>query len=110
MYKKTVVLTLLLVIATCSTSVGYYFGSNGNMSSYPTFYESKPSRPFCFNTTPDKYAEDRYKQDAEEYIKKSKQYINNCNNDIETIQRAKSNVVSDVNQFISEYNSYIRSN
>ena len=109
MRTKIAVIALLILVATCSTSVGYYMGYGGNMGTYPTFYEMKPSKPYNFGTTVDQYAQDRYKKNAEEYIEHGKQYIDNCDSDIQKIQNARSDAVSDINSFIKEYNSYIRS-
>lgn len=91
---KAKILLALAVIMLCSLSysLGYGYGSSNMGYYYPSFsgYLS-------------------YSPSAEElgrYIDEAKEYVDNCNADIELIEEARNRAIDDANNAIRNYNLY----
>ena len=100
MKKIALASALALVIATASASMGYLYG---NMITYPSFSAMEPSRPF----SDDEYELSAYRDEVEYYVSQGKEYIENCENDIQTIQQERDAAVDQINRVINEYNDFV---
>lgn len=93
-FMKAKILLILIVAVLCSFSysLGYGYGSSNMGYYYPSF---------------DGYLS--YDPSAEElgrYIDEAKEYVNNCNADIELIIEARNRAINDANDAINNYNLY----
>lgn len=99
---------IIMLLAFSSTFLFGYISSRSNiLGIYPSF-ESKairPSKPYG----KDEYSINRYKREVREYAEDAENYVKAGNNDIETIERAKSMAIQSANQVIEEYNRFMRS-
>ena len=100
MKKIILASAMVLVIATASASMGYLYG---NMITYPSFSAMGPSRPF----SDDEYELSAYRDEVEYYVAQGKEYIENCENDIQTIQEERNAAVDKINRVINEYNDFV---
>ncbi|SFA76475.1 hypothetical protein [Selenomonas ruminantium] len=90
MKRNIAILLAAIFISGLSMAVGYAWGYGSNMSwSYPSFR----SAPYM----PSKY-------EIEQYIRDGKDYVDNCNNDIDEIARKRSEAVDSVNRAVRDYN------
>lgn len=94
---KKIILIILLLPFNC-----FGFGSsNMDVLGYPKFREMEPTYPY----SRDRYSMERYRLEVEEYREKAEKYIKNANNDIESIEDAKRDVIRKANRVIQQYNS-----
>ena len=100
MKKIVLASAMALVIATTSASMGYFYG---NMITYPSFSAMEPSHPFSDN----EYELSTYRDEVEYYVAQGKEYIENCENDIQTIQEERDAAVDKINRVINEYNDFV---
>ncbi|MFZ2781347.1 MAG: hypothetical protein WAZ99_11235 [Rectinemataceae bacterium] len=102
--KRALVIVIILVVAV-SFVFGYVNSFTNLYGSYPSFSSktSKPSKPW----SKDSFLASRYKQEVEQYRDDGDSYIRAANNDILTIESAKRDAQSDVNDAIREYNSWV---
>ena len=89
--KRIIAITLsAITLSSLSMAIGYAWGYGSNMSwTYPSF-RSAPYMPTEY--------------EIEQYINDGKEYVNNCNNDIEEIIRKRKEAVESVNRAVRDYN------
>lgn len=90
---KRILIILIISILWCS-SVAFayvYGGSNLGFSGYPAFSSYLSYRPS--------------KYEMEQYIANAKEYVENCNYDIQRIQEAQAAAIDEVNDAIYRYNN-----
>lgn len=96
---------ILVGLGCCLAASGafaYYGGSNLDYPGYPDFSVYRPNPPFSH----DRYAYDSYRNEVEEYVRKAKEYVENGNNDIETIGEKQREATRKANQVIEEFNDW----
>ena len=102
MKKLAVTTALILVIITASASMGFLYG---NLITYPFSMEQRrPRKPF----SDDEFSLSNYQREAEEYVRRGKEYIENCDQDILSIQRERDDALDEINSFIREYNNFAK--
>lgn len=91
---KTKILFALAVLALCSFSysLGYGYGSSNMGYYYPSF-----SGYLSYNPSAEELGR---------YIDEAKEYVDNCNADIELIEEARNRAIDDANNAIRNYNLY----
>ena len=99
MKKRMLITVFILLLCVTSSAVGYY----GNII-YPTFDSYKPNKPF----SREQWELDRYRRDVEDYVQDCEEYVRNAENDIRAIQQAIKSAISDANNAVEEYNSFLR--
>ncbi len=105
--NKVVLVAVLALSSTMSMALGYVIGdSNLGFMGYPSFSskQTKPRKPY----SKDEWALDSYRREVERYVEASKEYVNACNGDMESIRDEKSKAIRESNAVIDEYNSFIR--
>ena len=100
MKKIILASAMALVIATASASMGYLYG---NMITYPSFSAMDPSRPF----SDDEYELSAYRDEVEYYVAQGKEYIENCDSDIQAIQEERNAAIDRINRVVNEYNDFV---
>jgi hypothetical protein len=89
--KKILLLILVFVLCVSSVAFGYVMGgSNLDFMGYPKFkaYLS--------------YAPSR--DEVEMYVQEAKKYVENCNNDIQSVREAQRDAIRKANDAIDSYN------
>ena len=78
----------------------------GNLITYPSFSmeQRRPRKPF----SDDEFSLSNYQREAEEYVRRGKEYIENCDQDILSIQRERDDALDEINSFIREYNNFAK--
>lgn len=103
--KKIIPLVFSLIYAGCT--YGYVMGgSNLGYSGYPEFSQFEPRPPY----NRDQYSFDQYRNDVERYIRELKEYVENCNSDIERIRERKNEAIEKGDRIINEFNNWARGN
>lgn len=101
--KRSLLLTLIVLLCAVSASMGYYGGSNMGYF-YPSFSEIPPSKPY----SSDEYSISQYRREVEEYIAAAEEYVSNAKGDIELIRESINNATNEANAVIDEYNLWAR--
>lgn len=103
MKKLAATIALILVMITASASMGFLYG---NLITYPSFSmeQRRPRKPF----SDDEFSLSNYQREAEEYVRRGKEYIENCDQDILSIQRERDDALDEINSFIREYNNFAK--
>lgn len=103
MKKLTTTIALTIILMTASASMGFLYG---NLVTYPSFSmeQRRPRKPF----SDDEFSLSNYQREAGEYVRRGKEYIENCDQDILSIQRERDDALDEINSFIREYNSFAK--
>lgn len=91
MQKKLVIGTVLLTLWSASVACAYVMGgSNLGGLGYPEF---------------DQYISyDPSREEVERYVEDAKQYVENCNYDMQRVNEARNNAIDKANEAINNYN------
>lgn len=97
---------LLIITALYACYSFAYIGdkSNFGLSEYPEFYRSQPYPP----AGKDKFSYDQYRYEVEEYVKKTKEYLEAADNDIRRIQDAQEKAARKAKQVIEDFNNWVQ--
>lgn len=91
MYKKIAISAAILALCSTSAALGYvYGGSNLGYSGYPAFDE-------YLSYNPSKY-------EVEQYVDEAREYVENCDYDIQRILEAKADAINQANEAVANYN------
>ena len=91
MKRKILFLTIGIFMCSTSAALGFVIGgSNLPLSDYPEF-----KKYLSYNPT---------QYEMEEYVRAAKEYIANCDNDIDRIHDVKRETIKKVNQTVDDYN------
>ncbi len=88
--KKIALVLTVVMISLGSFSAGYAYYGYSNMGYYPSFDAYLP-----FNPT---------RAEVGEFVDRAKEYIDACDNDIETIRNARNDAVDRANDAIRNFN------
>lgn len=92
MFRRTLTVFIILVLWCSSVAFAYvYGGSNLGFSGYPAFSSYLSYRPS--------------KYEIEQYIADAKEYVENCNYDIQRIQEAQAAAIDEATDAIYRYNN-----
>lgn len=99
----------LIVIATCLVLIPFqnsfaYGGSNLDFSGYPEFREMEPMPPY----DKDEYSVQNYSFQVDEYVNKAKRFIENGNNDIDTIKKEQKEAIDKANRVVDDFNLWLK--
>lgn len=101
--KVGVVLFLILSVFSNANAL-VIGGSNLGVMGYSAFNEVTPNQPY----NSDEFNFNMYRNDTETYVNQAKEYIENCNRDIERIKEKQQEAINKANQAIDDFNSWAR--
>ena len=92
MKAKILLILIVAVLCSFSYSLGYGYGSSNMGYYYPSFVGYLSYDPSA--------------EELGRYIDEAKEYVNNCNADIDLIIEARNRAINDANDAINNYNLY----
>lgn len=90
MYKKILILSAIIAMCVTSYALGYAYGGSNMNYYYPSF-----SSYISYNPT---------YEEIGRYVDEGKEYVDNCNADIQRIIDERENAIEEINRQISNFN------